>query len=346
MNTGAAIAVMVKARTKYGTMLTAQNYREMMACASVNDIAAYLKTKTVYAEVLRDVKESVVHRGNLEAYLKKFAFAEVTQLCKFDSTVGDHFFEYVVLSGEIKELLTFLRFYNAGNPADYALTLPEFFNFHTKIALDQLPQVKNFDDFMNTLKGSALRRLISPFRPIEGNQIDYSMLESTLRKYLYTTASEYIRRTQGETAAQLEELFGTRADLDNLRLLWREKKWFDPSPQIIQLQLIPLGHKLSRKKLIALTESHSEDEILRFMAASPYHISAQKEQGSLDIQCQRILQRVCRKLMVFSTHPEVVLAAFSLLLELEIDDITTVIEGVRYQNPPDVIAQFIIQDLS
>ena len=349
-NTGAfaSNATMAKVKAKYGRMLTSQNYREIMACSSVHDVASYLKSKTVYADVLADAKDSILHRGNLEALLKKHVFLELAQLCRFDSSVGDLFFQYLVLYNEMKELLIFLRFYNAGQPKDYALSLPEFFHYHTPVDLFRLPDVQNFDDILNVLTGSRLKAIVSPFRPQEeGQPIDYSMLESSLMKYLYATLFELASGSLSNEAANgMKELFGTRADLYNLCLIWREKRNFDPDPAIIRTQFLPFGYKLTQKQLAELADCRDAGEALHFIHLSPYGKKLKEPLIPLDIQCERILNRTCRRLMAFSPIPSVVLASYSVLCELEIDDITTIIEGVRYHKPPEQIALYLTVSLN
>ena len=46
--------------------------------------------------------------------------------------------------------------------------------------------------------------------------------------------------------------------------------------------------------------------------------------------------------MSFSPHPAVVLASYWLLSQLQLEDLTTIIEGVRYHIPQEEIARFLI----
>ena len=44
--------VLAKARAMYGRRLTPQSYQELLACRSVSEIAAYLKSHTSYGKIL------------------------------------------------------------------------------------------------------------------------------------------------------------------------------------------------------------------------------------------------------------------------------------------------------
>ena len=59
-------AVLSKARAMYGKRLTAENYRELLNCKTVGEIAAVLKSRTVYGKLLAGINENEIHRGMLE----------------------------------------------------------------------------------------------------------------------------------------------------------------------------------------------------------------------------------------------------------------------------------------
>lgn len=64
-------AVLSKARAMYGKRLTAENYRDLLNCRTVGEVAAVLKSRTSYGTVLAGINENEIHRGILEAELKK-----------------------------------------------------------------------------------------------------------------------------------------------------------------------------------------------------------------------------------------------------------------------------------
>ena len=59
----ASNAILSKARAMYGKRLTKENYRELLNCKSVGEVAGYLKSRTAYNKVLAGINENEVHRG-------------------------------------------------------------------------------------------------------------------------------------------------------------------------------------------------------------------------------------------------------------------------------------------
>lgn len=45
--------VLAKARTMYGRRLTEENYKDLLKCKTVREVASYLKDRTAYSKVYR-----------------------------------------------------------------------------------------------------------------------------------------------------------------------------------------------------------------------------------------------------------------------------------------------------
>ena len=346
LGSAASNATMVKSRIKYARMLTGAQNQELMDCPGVGEIASALSTVQPYDRTLADARESVLHRGNLEILLRGAAFQEMLLLCRFDSSMGNHYFEYIIRQGEIRQLYIFLRLYGAGHPEEYALAISEFFARHSSIDLERLPECRSFDQILDALGGSPLRDIVASFRPKEGGHIDFAMLESALQKHLFAFLYSLIDRDfSGDTADELRAMYGTQADLMNIQLVSREVQYFQPSPSIIRSQLIPYGRCLSRTQREAMCECRTHEELGELIGRTRYGRFLHLNEGLLDRQCDRILYRQAKKNMSFSTHPAVVLASYWMLAQLQLEDLTTIIEGVRYHIPRDEIDRFLIADV-
>ena len=127
----ASTAILVKSRAKFGRRLTTKDYDELLSCRNILDITNFLKTNTHYGSVLENIRESAVHRGNLESLLKQKMYNDFARLCSFERSIGEHYFEYLLLRSEIDQLLLFLRYFTAGTPEKFIFNLPDFFKNST-----------------------------------------------------------------------------------------------------------------------------------------------------------------------------------------------------------------------
>ena len=80
-STMASNAILAKARAMYGKSLSETDYKQLMDCRNVPEVAAYLKTRTCYKTVLTGLNESEVHRGQLEPMLRQDVYFDVFSGC-------------------------------------------------------------------------------------------------------------------------------------------------------------------------------------------------------------------------------------------------------------------------
>ncbi|MEG1886864.1 MAG: V-type ATPase subunit, partial [Oscillospiraceae bacterium] len=71
-------------------------------------------------------------------------------------------------------------------------------------------------------------------------------------------------------------------------------------------------------------------------------LSLYKSDISYNQLCEYIIGDTILKKIHFSSHAPVVMLAYIFSSEIEIDNLTTIIEGVRYKMPPEQILENLI----
>lgn len=339
----ASNSILTKARAKYGRRLTPKNYRDLAALGSVGDVAAYLKTHTHFAEGLAGVQESALHRGNLEKLLRQSNLKDIDRLCQFERSVGDHLFEYIIMRGEIDELLRFIRHLTAGHPEEYILDMSFRFNHFTRLDLMALPKLKSYGELTDQLRNTRYGRMLKPF---EEGRLDFSIgnLESAFDRFLYKETFAMLRRSfSGETRKELVFLLSLEAELANIRRIYRAKKYYDGGADALAAHILPYHCLLSDRQLEAMLKAGGGDEVLSLLRASRYGKYTDRfDPAEIDAFARRVMQDTCERKLHFSTHPAVVMACFFRFADNEVDNITNIIEGIRYGLPPDRISAMLV----
>ncbi len=339
----ASNSILTKARAKYGRRLTPKNYRDLVALGSVGDVAAYLKGHTHFAGALAGVQESALHRGNLEKLLKQSNLKDMDLLCRFESSVGEHLFEYIIMRGEIDELLRFIRHLAAGHPEEYILDVSYRFNHFTRLDLLSLPKCKNFRDLAGMLQQTRYGKMIQPFL---NGQIEHNMdnLESSFDRFLFKETFAMLERNfLGETREELRGILSLEAELANIRRIYRAKRYYDGDAKVLSRHLLPYSRFLSSRQQDALLHAADGAEVLSILRASRYKkYTARFDPADIDDFARRVLQDYCERKLHFSTHPAVVMACYFRFAENELDNITNIIEGIRYGLPPDRISSTLV----
>ena len=336
----AANAIYAKAHSKYGRRLTPENYRDLLACQSVPDIASFLKSHTRYAEALTDTKDGNVHRGHLESLLRRYLFRESERLCSFEHSVGEPFYEYLILQGEIAQILTFIRYYDAGKPEEFIFAMQPYIEEHGRVDLTLLSGARSLADALRALEHTPFYAVLSPL--VCEKNISYTDIEHALYTYLYRRAHVLAARDPG-AAAEITALMDAYIELDNVSRIYRMKEYFHASADKIRPYLFECAGRIKANDIEQMLAASSGAEVFRVFKATPYRREIEKsDSDSLPDCITRIRYNLFRHSFRFSNHPTVAIYTYIHLAKAEVDNIVTIIEGVRYGVSADEIKPLLI----
>lgn len=338
-------ALSAKARAKFGKRLTLQNYNELLACQSIGEAALYLKNRTYFGPFLSEVRSVDVHRGRLEELLRRKSFEDYSSLCVFEYAGREFFYEIIVLRGEIQQILHCIRLLNYGQEDEYLFHLPTFFEHHTDIRLMDLAKCKTFDDILAVLKGTPFEPLLSPYAGKRPDELDLTTIETRLYHYLYDRAFALIERhTRGKMKKELLDFYYMTVELDNVLRILRYKNAFSTaSPDEIRSRLLPYEHVIKKEELDAMLHAKTANEAFAVFKRTKYgHRLSQTQGGYLEETLSALVFREALHTMRFSVNPPAVFFAYTIIAENELRNIINIIEGIRYQLPPDKIRELLI----
>lgn len=341
----ASNAVLSKARAMYGKRLKERDYLNLMSCDSVSEIASYLKHKTSYSDILSAINENDIHREYLEDIIKRKLFYDFAILGKYDLSSGEHFFNYIIAKTEVQEIMHIIMLMAAGKTSEYLYSMPVFFGRHTKIDIYSFSSIKSFDDLLEATKKSVYNEILLPFRPRNGNgPVDISQIEAVLYTYLYDVVFHIIDKyTRGRTKEELNDLFNTYVDLNNIVRIARVKKFYNVDDEYIETIIFPFG-KLGMKALREYIYSKDTKQMMIDMKSSK--VGKKWLSKGLDtIDKIPKYMRFIRSLhnIRFSISAPIVLMSYIFLKEIEILNIINIIEGIRYKLPAEEIKAMLIQ---
>ncbi|MDF2567335.1 MAG: H+transporting two-sector ATPase subunit [Oscillospiraceae bacterium] len=337
-------AMLAKTRAMYGKRLTLDDYNEMLRKKSVSEIAAYLKTTASYGEALSNINENSIHRGQLEIVLRREMFHKYTKLCRYDNTKNNDFFFYYILMMEVEQILRCIMLLNAGSPEDFITELPSFLLDHASFDLLTLATVRSFSDLTDVLEATPYKDIIKQFPPDQKGLIDYTACEIALITYCYNRIFKAIDKGFKSAAKrEIVNIIKLNIELANFSAVFRLKIYFKKSNEEIQKFLLPFHYKLTKQKLAALLESETVEDFLKaFYELSYGKFIKDAEYSYIEKYTHRLKHFFNKKLLRFSTNAPAVLYAFVTLNEIEIENITNIIEGIRYGVPANDIQKLLI----
>lgn len=327
----------------YGKRLSPKAYGDLLACRNVADIASYLKKKTNYADVLSGVSENGVHRSDLERCVKSKLFVDFESLARYDLWVGEHFSDYIICRAEIEQIMHSLMLLSAGEPGKYIHSIPSFFYSHAKLNLKALEHIESYDDFLKIIKKSPYYKILLPFKPANGQKIDLTGIETALYNHLYKVVFDVINRyVKGKAKKELIDFFNMYIDLTNLVRIVRMKKFYNLTEDYMMSGLISYG-ALSKKEIEKFVSCADNKQMMTDMKKTK--LGKKWFSKGLDIIDKVPINmrfNWCRHNIRFSVSPPIVLISYIFLKEVEILNLTNIIEGVKYELSPDEIKKMLI----
>ena len=338
-------AISSKARAMYGRRLSAGDYDELVKKRSVGEIASFLRDGTHYREVLGSVDSSIIHRGQLEHFLRSLRYLQYRRLIAYDFGAGE-IYRYLYLRDEIQQLLSLLRYLSgrgqgqAGERYDFHFdsSLPE----HTSYDLLKLVTLKSYRELLDFLGESPYGRILRRFPPDPSGQIDLMGCERELAVWYYRHMLDLAGRGSAGEREALRRMVLARVDDENISRAYRLKRFFRRDQDFILQNLLPFpspSARLIRRMAGAqsVTELHG---ILREAKLIPQE--ADPEEDFIENIILRARDKRSKQNLRNSPHPPVVLEAYMTQTEIELENVIHIIESVRYGLPPNEIRRMLI----
>ncbi len=323
-------AVYAKVRTRFGNRIDSNLFVQLSQSGSVLSAVEILK-QTKYKNVLTLYKESVWHRGSLERLLKNHSFLDIESLCNYEKSLGKDLFYIVMLEYEINEILFFTRLLLAGKSENYGLYVSFELNRFTDIDLVALSRVKTVNELREFLRPTRYKKYVNEF--LKNDSIDISALELALDKAYYTKSVEKIKKAfSGDVKKELLYIFSFKAEYLDLCFIYRMLKFYPDDLKTMRFSTTGVLAELKEDEQKALFFAETKEEfesILKTTAYGKNQESYASVPNLLENAYKKFVKRLIKNIH-FSSSSAVVLLSYILYLGAEAEDLTHVIEGLRY----------------
>ncbi len=344
MSSFSSNAILAKARSMYSRKLTDQNYEELLKRRSINDLVAYLKSETAYSDILADLKEVNVHRGQLEALLNKEIFLRLDRLMRFASKKELEFYRLGVMELEIQLILTKARLIVSDYYTGYEIEIPDYLNKYASFDLYGLLAINDYDRLLFLLKGTKYYDALLKYKPEEDERFDSNLLELELKHIYYAEYVDVVNKLyKGKKRKDLLTMINTSIELQNITKIYRLKKYFNASPDQIRETLFMEYSRIPKSVMFELIETKDASEFLKKLSESPYKLYVDDQEFVyIEYYTEKIQYHLAKRFMRFSTDSALVYMTYKIVYQVEIDNLKHIIEGLRYGEAPSQIEAMLI----
>ncbi|MGI6084549.1 MAG: V-type ATPase subunit [Acetivibrionales bacterium] len=333
-----------KSRAMFGKLLDREDYIALMQKKSISEVVSHLKYNTHYSSILSEVEEEQIHRSDLENIIKKDIMSDYSKFLKFAGGQLKKFINIYYQKVEIESLKLILRAFEAGN-VEYG-TLEESLVFlarHDKLNIQRLMLAKDLEEFLSRLKGTSYYEILQPFVADNAESRLFNM-EMTLDLYsIRSIKMTYEKLLDKADSIIIKELLGMEADIFNIFWIYRSKTYYDISHEVIRSYSAHIKNKLNDKIIDRLLDASDFGEYMAVLKKTPYSFLFDSPNQLLFehnyLQYVHKLHRI-----YFRTRPFSIACIISYLRlkELELLNIISIIEGIRYGLSERKIRQFVV----
>jgi len=342
------LALIGKAKAIYGRRITPDEYNTMLHKTSVPQVVGLLKSTARYSRELAAADAQQVHRGQVEFLLNKSVFETYMRLCRFVPGGANGFNGFYIRKTELDILLNTIMFLNAGQREKIIIYLPAYMAPHISFDLMALGNITNFDELLKLLKDTHYYNILKNALPNSDYRSGEKLNFEDLSLSLYT---DYYKRLLKMAD---EEFSGTERDrlraavfrgvtLDNLLLIYRMKTYFNRSAEEIKRLIIPFYRGFTHTDAENIINSRDAGQ-----SAADY-LNRKVLKGGIkfdanfpEMAVSRDDYRFSKGNLRLSGSGSMVIYSLVRLMEIEKQNIFTVIEGVRYSMPAVEIEKLLI----
>jgi len=336
-------AVSGKTRAMAGKLLKPHDYQEIMLKRSVNEVAAYLKYNTHYSAVLADVNEADIHRGQLENILRHEYINDYVKLMRFSSGSQKAFVNLLYMKMEIESIKLLMRLFEAGN-ADQSL-LEESLTFlsrNEELDIPKLALSKSLEEFLAGLKGTDYAEVMRPYVAV-GQDTRLFHLEMALDLYYFRKVQEMASGLlHGEDKRLALEFNGIEIDVFNIFWIYRIKTFYHFDKELIYTYIVPYYYRIKRTTIDDLVAAKNLDEFRQVLERTSYaRLFDGEGPGAYERRYGEFLYELHRKRFVHQSFSITCIISYLKLKEFELNNIISIIEGIRYKLAPEEIRKFV-----
>lgn len=340
LSSNASNVLLAKCRARFGKRLTAQDINSLVSCHTVSEVASYLKSNTHYAQALETTDTTAIHRRELESTLKSYLFEDLSSLCRYELSVGEWFSDYILMRGEIQQIISYLRLFSVGKQNEFIFSLPAFYMQHLDLDIPALAEAKTYKDFLAAMRRSRFIKVLRTFTPDSGEPVDCAMVEHALYRHFYENIDAIIERHySGSALDELRDIMSTQQDILNFRHLYRMKKYYRAEPVSIRAWMLGSSSNLSAGKMKAMIEAPDADKALELFMATSYGRMTDlgKLDGGIEAATSPVIFSKALRYLRSSVNPTTVMLSFINIAETELQDVVSFVEGVHYGLAPGSI---------
>jgi len=321
-------------------LLTKPDYERLCRSGSVESVVRILSEYPAYHNALAEVFNAEIHRDIVEQKLMLSLSDDFRRIYRFITEDNiKRFLSSFFLSFELGVIKMLLCMVYDEREINY--TLPELnllISSRLKIDTAKLKASKNPEEFIHNLKGAVFYSMLTDAFTAHSSLFK---VEMQLDLYYYLNLwNQQDEELDKKNLRLMKAISGTEIDLRNIMWVYRLKQYYNLNDERVYAYLIPISHKLERAQLMRMVECQDISQLKEEIGNSPYRDVFQ-DLNDMEKSYYNKMSRVYREASKAEPESLARTVGFIFFKELELRNLTSLLEGVRYNLKPNDIMGYL-----
>lgn len=334
--------IVTKIRAMEAKLLKPEQFEEIANLHTVPEVYSYLRENSSYSDILDEIDEEKLHRGDIEKVLIQSLYRDYTKIYSFSSLEQRKFLKLYLKRYEIDLINYCFRIVINHYAEPFDLNYKRaFFDRYSQISIEKLITSRTTDELVENLKGTEYYESLHKLRDSQVVSLfDYDL---TLDLYYFTALWKERKKVLKKKELEIfTRDCGSKIDLLNLQWIYRAKKYYEMDKADIYSLLIPIHYKISTDLIKELAETSNIEEFNEAMRRTSYSHRYDFEQKrtieQMYADCLYHLYTVDRRRNPYSIAT---INTYLFLKEEELRKLTTAMECIRYSFSPGETLAYI-----
>ena len=335
-------ALCAKVRAMRGRALGDADYNLLMNMTSVTEVAKFLSVHPTYADAFAGRNTSNMHRAAIERCLREHLQCDIERILPFMDQGAKKFMEIFSLEDGIAKIKLCLRLIHINHSDKIGEYMSKVIGGKWEISADEAESIESIDAFIEMLRGTPYYTPLLVFCGKPKLQEPFYMetaLDTFWANMVYKYAKKYLA---SDEAKSVIKVYGTEFDLQNLAFLLRCKRTFKMTDEEIYASVIPKYYRLKESTISKIVKCQSYSDAISIISTeTPYGLAFSEKDRFIEKRQNEYMADMKRRMnyaLMYSIQSAI---CYIHLRRTEIDNIVSIIEGIRYDLGAEKIAEYL-----
>jgi V/A-type H+-transporting ATPase subunit C len=352
LGAGERAAVTAKARVYKGRLLAPADYSQILSLETVGQVGAYLAKTEAYGPYIPGPSPEAIHRVDLEDAITTVPLLEEIPFCRYLGPERTHLLRSWGERFDVDLVRRVINIISAGTGSREGLRRRIASVPITVADGEKLLAARTMREVLESMKGYPLYDILEePMKQAEKQGGSLFRVKMALDSFFMTNILSGGKKLPGSEGRGVRHMFGTRADLINIYWIYRGRRFFSMSPEEALGLTLPVRYRVKFDALSAIAFAPDMPSMIDTLRAGPYGevfgdlgegSAAEVDEMTLEHNLYRVLFRISEAIFRSGSSGVHTVLAYLTLRELEVKDLFTIIECVRYGFDRDETREFLI----